>query len=310
MFALSEPWEFTLHAEVWLLIAGVMAIGWFATKVIQPKAIRAGYAPITRSQKRWYVAAVVTMWISSDWPMHDIAERYLYSVHMVQHLLLAMIIPAMFVLATPHWLIELVVGPNPRLWEGLRRLVHPLTGIIVFNATTALLHWSVLVKLSVENGGLHFALHLLVFLAGLTMWMPVIGPIEEWHLGPIGKLLYLFSMTIVPTVPGGWLVFAEDVVYPSYDTAFRAFGLSALADQQLAGAIMKLVGGFFLWVVIAILWFRYAGQAEEEARLARQARFAERTAHLRVENAVPETVDEVLESFETSPPAPEPGAPD
>ncbi len=302
MFVLSEPWEFSLHAEVWMLIAGVIAIGWFATKVIQPKAVRAGFAPISTAQKRWYLGAVVAMWISSDWPMHDIAERYLYSVHMVQHLLLSMIIPAMFVKATPHWLIELVVGPNPRAWAILKRLTHPITAIIIFNGLTSLLHWSVLVKLSVENGALHFFLHLLVFLSGLCMWMPVIGPIEEWRLPPIGKMIYLFAMTIVPTVPGGWLVFAEDVVYPSYDTAFRAFGMSALMDQQLAGAIMKLVGGFFLWVVIAVIWFRWANEAEADAKARRAARFAERTRPATGEG-VPETADEVIAGFETSPPA-------
>lgn len=294
MFALSEPWEFTLHAEVWLLIAGVCAIGWFALRVIEPKAVRAGFQPITTAQKRWYVGAVAMMWFASDWPVHDIAERYLYSVHMAQHLLLSMIIPAMFVKAIPHWLIELVVGPSALAWAVLKRLVHPITALVIFNGLTSLLHWSVLVRLSVDNGALHFFLHLLVFLAGLCMWMPVIGPIEEWRLPAIGRMIYLFAMTIVPTVPGGWLVFAEDVVYPSYDTTFRAFGLSVLTDQQLAGAIMKLVGGFFMWIVIGVIWFRWAAEAEAEAKARRAASFAERTRTL--------TVDDVMQEFETTPP--------
>ena len=53
---------------------------------------------------------MVLLWLASDWPVHDIAEEYLYSAHMIQHLLLTFVVPPLFLLATPEWLARLVVG--------------------------------------------------------------------------------------------------------------------------------------------------------------------------------------------------------
>ena len=284
MFAVTVPFE--VHAEVWLLIAGVVAVGWFAARVVQPKALAAGYEPITAMQKTWFGLAVLSMWIVSDWPIHEIAEAHLYFVHMGQHLFLSMLIPAMFVLAIPRWLFELVLTPGGRAWNLLRTGSKPVVAGITFNALTMLLHWSRLVQWSFESGALHFLLHLLVFTSGLLMWMPVIGPDKEWRLSPLGQCFYLFAMSIVPTVPGGWLVFAEDVVYRHYDTPERLWGIDVLADQQAAGVVMKLVGGFFLWIVIFTIFTRWATnelRQDEEDRTRRQIEAAR--ARRRLEEA-------------------------
>lgn len=256
LIAVSVPFE--LHPEVLLLVFGVLALGWYTSRVVQPKAVAAGYEPIRTGQKVWFGFAVAGMWAVSYWPIHEIAEEYLYFVHMFQHLFLSMLIPAMFVLATPRWLFELIIQPQSLAWRFFRTGSKPLLAGLVFNALTVLLHWSGLVQLSFESGAIHFGLHLMVFTAGLLMWMPVIGPVEEWRLPPLGQCIYLFLMSIVPTVPGGWLVFAEEVVYRHYDTPERLWNIGVLTDQQAAGVVMKLVGGFFLWGVIFIIFTRWA----------------------------------------------------
>lgn len=317
MDGVTVPFE--IHAEVWVLIAGVIAVGWFAARVVQPKAVSLGYEPITRAQKTWFVLAVAAMWVVSDWPVHEIAEERLYFVHMGQHLFLSMLIPAMFVLAIPRWLFELVLSPGGRAWNLLRTGSKPIVAGITFNALTMLLHWSRLVQLSFESGALHFLLHLMVFTSGLLMWMPVLGPVREWRLSPLGQCIYLFCMSIVPTVPGGWLVFAEDVVYRHYDTPERLWGIDVLADQQAAGVVMKLAGGFFLWAVIFIIFTRWATsemKKDEEDRTHRQMEAAK--ARRRVEEARraagvekadddgPLTFDEVSERFARTPAPAEP----
>ena len=89
------------------------------------------------------------------------------------------------------------------------------------------------------------------------MWMCVCGPIPEFRISPLGKMLYLFVQSIVPTVPAGWLTFAEGVVYTHYETApMRVWGMSVQDDQQLAGVIMKIGGSVFLWTLCIILFFR------------------------------------------------------
>ncbi len=266
---------FVLHGEVWALILGAVVLGWYAAKVIQPRAIALGYPAITRRQKFFYTVGVLSMWVMSDYPIHDVAENYLYFVHMIQHMFLSMIVPALFILATPRWLVELVIPKESAMWKGLRRLSKPLWGLVIFNFLTITLHFPVTVQISADSGAIHFLLHLMVFAAGLIMWMPVIGPITEWHIPPLGKMIYLFGMSIVPTIPSGFLVFAEGIVYDHYDDApFRIWGLTTFTDQTAAGLVMKLGGGFLIWAIIVVIFARWVSaetRKDDEERKARRA---------------------------------------
>jgi putative membrane protein len=260
------------HPEVWVLVLGALAVGFYATRVIQPAAVAAGHPRITGRHKAWFSAAVLGLWLTSDWPVHDVAESQLYAVHMGQHLLLAFVLPAMFLLATPRWLLQLVVPVGGRAWSVLRWFSRPVVAGIIFNVVGASLHYSWLVNVSLENAAVHFVLHLLVFTSGLLMWMPVCGPVDEWRLAPMPQIFYLFMMSVMPTVPGGWLVFAEGIVYHSYDTPERLWGISALADQQAAGAVMKLGGSALLWSTIIFIFFRWAADEERERLRQRRSR--------------------------------------
>lgn len=283
----SVNWQ--AHIEVWFLVVGVLAIGVYVVKVLAPKAESAGLDPIRRSQKIWFVLAAFSMWVMSDWPIHDVAEEHLYFVHMVQHLFLSMIIPAMFLLSMPRWLFELVLTPNGRTWNLLAMFSKPVVAGVIFNALTLILHWTTVVELSFNNGAAHFLFHLMVFSSGLLMWMPVIGPVDRWRLQPLAQCVYLFTMSIVPTVPGGWLVFAESVVYRHYDTAERLWGIDAIVDQQAAGLVMKLAGGFFLWGVIVVLYGRWARDEENKNKASRRARHR---------SSKPLTYQDVTEEFD------------
>lgn len=291
----SVPWQ--AHPEVWFLVISAITLGWFASKVVQPKAIEAGYPPISRTQKFWFVVGVLGIWLASDWPVHDVAEDHLYFVHMFQHLGLSMLLPAAFVMATPRWLLELVIDPDGRVWHWFKAGSKPLVAGGLFNALTLILHWSAVVQWSADSGPVHFGFHLLVFSAGILMWQPIIGPITEWRLSPLGQCIYLFIMSIVPTVPSGWLIFAEGVVYRHYDTPDRLFGIDVLTDQQAAGAVMKLVGGFFLWGIIVLIFARWASGQQEEDRVARVARSAKNAADAEVDL----TFEAVNDVFETTP---------
>ncbi len=306
------PWS--PHPEVWMLLLGTLALGWYTANVLQPKALALGYTGIVRRQRLWFTLGFLGIWLASDWPVHDIAENHLYFVHMIQHLLLSMLIPACFVLATPRWLFELLVTPGSRTWRVFRRMSSPIVAGVAFNALTLGLHWSRLVQLSADSGALHFTLHLLIFTFGMLMWMPVISPITEWRLQPLTQCIYLFSMSIVPTVPGGWLVFAEGVVYRHYDTPTRLWGVDVLADQQTAGAIMKLFGGFVLWAIIVVIFSRWAsaeGKANNKQRqiidLKRIRDFDERQATDASEVGTDAlTFEDVTNAFAAAPAPPEP----
>ena len=261
----GDPWRWQPHPEVWTLLAALALLYWYAVTRIGPRASRPGETVVTRAQVAWFVASLAVLEVASDWPVHDLAEEYLYGVHMAQHLLLSFVVPAMALLATPTWLARLVVGKG-RAYRVLRRLARPVPATLVFNAVVVLTHWPVVVNASAGNGALHYGVHVLVVASALLMWLPVCGPLPELRFALPVQMLYLFLQSIIPTVPAGWLTFADGVVYRSYDVVPRVFGLSVTHDQQLAGMLMKVGGGLFLWSVIAVLFVRFANRDGEDDR--------------------------------------------
>ena len=100
----------------------------------------------------------------------------------------------------------------------------------------------------------------------MLFWIPVCGPFPELRISPPAQMVYLFVTSIVPTVPGAWLTFAEGAVYSVYDIPDRLWGLTVTSDQQIAGLLMKLGAGSYLWLLITIIFFRWASQQESAAR--------------------------------------------
>lgn len=204
------------------------------------------------------MVATILLLVAADWPVHDIAEEHLYAVHMVQHLVITFIVPPLFLLATPAWLARLVVLEGGRASRALRRLAHPVVAGVVFNGLTALTHWSGVVQWSFDSGAFHYGIHLVLFLSALLMWVPVVAPLPELRMSVPGQMLYLFLMSVIPTIPAAWLTFAEGTVYKHYDDGFQAFGVTVRSDQQAAGLIMKLLGGFYLWSIIIVKFIGYS----------------------------------------------------
>ncbi len=251
-----DPWRFQVHLEVWVLVGFLIGSYTYLVRVIGPSAVRAGERPISRRNISCFVAAMVLLWAASDWPIHDIGEKYLYSGHMLQHMMLSYFLPPLALLATPEWLLRSLIGSG-RLYRVLRWLCHPVAAGVLFNVTVMVSHVPGIVNASVDNGPLHYALHFGVVMTALLMWMPVCGPIPEFHIGMGAKMIYLFLQSVVPTVPAAWLTFAEGTVYRPYgEQPLRVWGLSVTDDQQLAGAIMKTGGSLFLWSIIIWMWFK------------------------------------------------------
>lgn len=271
----SDFWRLQLHPEVWFTVAAIVAIGVYVVRVLGPLALQGSDPPstiVTRHQRLYFASGVLLLWMAADWPMHDISEKYLYSVHMVQHLLISFVVPPLLLLATPEWLARLIVLDNSRSATFLRRLCHPVLAAIAFNAVQVLTHWTVAVDWSVRSGAFHYLMHLLVFLTALMMWTPVLGPLKELQISEPAKMVYLFTMSIVPTVPAAWLTFAEGSVYSAYDHGARLWGISVTSDQQAAGVVMKVIGGGYLWTLIAIRFFRWAAAQRHTDEMERRQR--------------------------------------
>jgi putative membrane protein len=210
----------------------------------------------------------VLLWMASDWPVHDISEEYLYSMHMFQHMLYSYFMPPLMLIATPVWLYDLIFS-GARARKVVNFMTKPVVAGLLFNCVIMVTHIPQMVNRSVSNGPLHYSLHVLVVTSALLMWSPICGPDRSRHLGYGGKMIYLFLMSVVPTVPAAWLTFADGAVYKHYDIAVRVWGLSVTTDQQLAGAIMKTGGSIYLWTIVVVIFFRrFIGNFFKEANYA------------------------------------------
>lgn len=253
---MPDPWRFELHPEVIVLVAFLAGSYAYLVRSIGPAAVRAGEAPITRRNLWAFGGAITMLFAASWWPLHDIGEQYLYSAHMLQHMMLSYFLPPLVWMATPEWLLRALIGRGG-LYRAVRWLCRPVVAGVIFNAAVMVIHIPGVVSTSVENGVFHYALHVMVVTTALLMWMPVVGPIPEFRIGTAGAMIYLFLQSVVPTIPAAWLTFAEGAVYQNYgDQPLRLWGLSVTADQQLAGAIMKAGGTIFMWSIIVTLWFK------------------------------------------------------
>lgn len=299
----SDIWRYQAHVEVWVLVAGLVLSYVYLVKVVGPRAVPDGQKPVRRGQIAAFVGAVALMWLVSDWPIHDLSEEYLYSAHMFQHMVYSYFVPPLVWFATPEWLMRLLVG-NGRLYRAVRTLARPVVAGVLFNLMVIVTHIPGVVNTSVSNGAVHYAVHVLVVTTGLLMWLPLLGPLPELRMSPGTSMVYLFLMSIVPTVPAAWLTLADGAVYSAYDHDVRPWGLSVTSDQQIAGLIMKVGGSIFLWSVIAVMFFRRF-MANWEAEQERPTRPAESHDVVGGDGQQPLTMTEVLEAFERVPPVAE-----
>jgi putative membrane protein len=264
------------HPDVWLLVA-FFGIGYaLALSKLGPRLAPKGTPVATRFQIASFSAGVLAMWVASDWPIHDVAERYLFSVHMVQHVTYSVIAAPLMLIGTPTWLARWLLSPR-WLLATVRYLARLIPATIVFNVVVVVTHTPVVVNAALEHALLHFAIHTLIFVSSIIVWLPLLSPLPEVpRLPPLVRMLYLFLQSVIPTVPASFLTFGARPLYSFYDHVPRLFGLSALNDMQIAGVIMKIGVGLTLWLIIAIIFFRWYSAEEVPGPSRRVSRDLER----------------------------------
>ena len=255
---------FHAHPDVWLMVILLSAGYLAALRYLGPKRVSLDESIATTKQKVLFFSGVVALWFGADWPMHELSEDYLFSMHMVQHTLFSLVAPPLLLMGVPKWLWRTLVG-GPKMMKIAKVVTRPAVGLITFNAVIVVTHWPYLVDLSLTSEPVHLLLHVVLFTSAAIMWWPVVDPLPELsRLSPPGKMLYLFLQSIVPTVPASFLTFSDGVIYRFYETVPRLWGIDVLTDQRMAGLIMKIGGGLLLWLAIAYLFFKWHAAEERQ----------------------------------------------
>ncbi|MGZ4691606.1 MAG: cytochrome c oxidase assembly protein [Acidimicrobiia bacterium] len=265
MIAASVP-AFNLHADV-ILVVGAIAIGYVTALVrLGPELAGPGASVATGFQKTCFGLGVLAIYVASAWPIHDVAEGSMYSVHMVQHLGYTMVAAPLLLLGTPAWLARWVLRPR-WLFRTVRTMSRFVPAIVTFNVVIVLTHWPAFVDLTLRSAVVHFLAHTVLLLSAFLIWMPILSPLPEIpRLGPISRMVFLFLQTIVPTVPASFLTFGDHPLYRRYETLPKLWGLTALDDQLIAGLIMKIGAGLLLMTLIAVIFFRWVATEEPMPR--------------------------------------------
>ncbi len=233
-------------------------------------------------------------------------ERYdttLFSIHMVQHILLALVAPPLLALGAPITQLLRASSPATRnrwILPVLRSrpvwfLSHPVVAWVLFASVMWGTHFSPLFDLSLENRLVHDFEHALYLGSGLLFWWPIVGLDPAPHrMGHPGRILDLFMQMPQTSFLSMAILFAGQPLYPHYATLNSPYGIDALADQQLAAGIMWFVGDVIFMVALLVVlagWIRSeergTAAAEHRADVEREA-IREREAILRRRRAAGE----------------------
>ncbi|GAC1338845.1 MAG: cytochrome c oxidase assembly protein [Candidatus Dormibacteria bacterium] len=252
-----------------LLLAGIYVLaarrGWFsAHDDTTPWSLRAAARP-------WlFGLGIATAYIALQSPIDRGGDRYLLSLHMIQHLLLMMVAPPLALLGIcGARTLAAEVAPALRRWTTRLTRVWPAT--VLFNAVLLIWHFPPFYDATLTTEAIHVFEHITFIAVGLVFWWPIIDPLRgpSTHIvSPLEKIAMLGVAGVPPTLLGFVMVMAHRPLYDFYARAERLWGLSPALDQQLAGVIMFGVGNVVYFIAISIIFFRMFGSPEEDEREA------------------------------------------
>jgi putative membrane protein len=251
--------EFTVHPSTVIGLAGLGALyHWRARQA------PAGEDPPTTGQRATFYAALVSIFLSLNGWLHDLSDYYLFSAHMVQHLVVTLIAPPLLLLGTPGWMLR----PALR-WPGVARFARWLTAaphaFVIFNVVLTAWHLPPLYALAMAHHPVHIVQHLCFMVAATLMWWPILSRLPELpRLSYPTQILYLFLMTIPMSLVAVCIGYADHVLYPAYASAPRLWGISPMQDQLLGALIMWIPGGLFFFAIISVIFFRWQQQGAGE----------------------------------------------
>ena len=210
----------------------------------------------TPREWRSFLGSIALVFCSLQGPLHNLADFYLFSAHMVQHLLITLLFPPMFIRGVPPWMWKPVVA-RPTLVRFGKWLTSPVVAIGLAAGSLYAWHVPAMYEWALRVHNVHIVEHIIFMTGAMIMWWPVHSRIEEIPaLTPGYRLIYLFCLTIPMKALGAIITVGDYILYPFYSTQPRVFGLDPLEDQRLGGLIMWLPGGLVFWFTIGFIFFR------------------------------------------------------
>jgi putative membrane protein len=226
---------------------------------------------------RWRPAffgfAIVVAALALESPLDRGGDEYLLTLHMIQHLLLMMVVPPLFLLGIAGMPVaeDRSQSHTFKLWTWITR---PWPATVLFNVVMLVWHLPVLYDSTLTTNPIHVLEHISFLATGIIFWWPIIDPLRSsaaagrFSLGPFQKIAMLVIGGIPPTVLGFVLAMGGSVYYDFYARAPRLWDISPLADQQIAGVIMLGAGNLIYFAAISVIFVRLFGDPADDERRA------------------------------------------
>jgi putative membrane protein len=264
LFALLHPaqqvgWtEWTIHPST---VIGLTALGWLyfwrAAQRERKQAMPIAVWGPTKAQRSAFVAGLLLLFLILNGPLHDLSDYYLFSGHMVQHLIMELLVPPLLIWGTPGWMLRPALG-----WPVVGTLARAVTrapmAFAIFNIVLSAWHIPALYNTALLHHEIHILQHLSFLVASVLMWWPFLSPMPELpRLSYPGQMLYCFLMTLPMSVVAVYIVYADTVLYTLYASSPRLWGISPKMDQMIGGLIMWIPGGLFFYGIMSVVFFKW-----------------------------------------------------
>lgn len=272
MFGALVPIEWPFYPSVVAGLALLAAAYLGAATIWRPRF--PGSRPVGAARVAAFLGGIATILLALNSPIDSLGDEYLFSAHMIQHLLLALPAPPLLLLGTPGWMLRPALVRWPALRRLGRALTAPLVAYALFNVVFAGYHIPAIYDAALASEPLHIVMHIALLVTGVITWWPILSPLpDELPPLPTGlQMAYLFAQTLPSLAIGALQTFADRVLYARYATAPRVWGwLDPLTDQQIGAVLMWVGGGTFLLCAFVFVFLRWSAANEARERRYRAA---------------------------------------
>ncbi len=197
-----------------------------------------------RGRPVYFIAALAIFLLSFISPVNALANGYLFSAHMVQHILLVLVVPALLLLSLP---------PS---FSVRSPLTHPVIGWIAGVGAMWLWHAPALCNAAATSGTVSAIQTTSLLLMGSIFWWQVLAPREEQRLSPPAGIIYLFTACTACSVLGIILTFAPVSICPVYQHPVDRLGMLSTirGDWGLTSDRDQQIGGLLMWVPMCAIY--------------------------------------------------------
>lgn len=216
-----------------------------------------GIVTPTSGQRAAFFVALAIIFLTLNGPLHDLSDFYLFSAHMIQHLVLTLIVPPLLILGTPGWMLRPLLR-NPIVFRIGKLTTSIAACFLIFNGVLAFWHLPPMYNLALASHPIHILQHLMFLVASVFMWWPLTSQLPELPRASYpAQMMYCFLLTVPMGVIAIFVSMAEDLLYPAYAIAPRIWGMSPMQDQQYGGLIMWIPGSLFFYGVMSVVFFKW-----------------------------------------------------